>query len=99
MISAKPSPRWVRARFGAIDTRAHGRASLWTLGVVFFTFLALMWHPLLSLVLVITAIAFRLTTRRRICDVCGYDGREDTRRGFHIDSESGVANDDRRSPS
>ena len=95
--STKTSPPWQCARCGAIDTRANGRALLWTLGVVFFTFLALMWHPLLSLVLVIIAIAFRKTTRRRICDVCGYDGREDTRRGFQIASEFRDANDERRS--
>src|SRR5690349_10211924 len=79
-------PRWQCARCGAIDARADRRALLWSLGVAFFTFLALMWHPLLSLLLIIAAIAFRMTTRRKICDVCGYDGREDTRRGFRIDS-------------
>jgi hypothetical protein len=73
------------ARCGAIDARADRRASLWALGVAFFTFLALMWHPLLALLLIIAAIAFRMTTRRRICDVCGYDGREDMRRGFQIE--------------
>jgi len=44
-----------------------------------------MWHPLLALLLIVAAVAFRMTTRRRICDVCGYDGREDTRRGFQIE--------------
>jgi hypothetical protein len=73
---------------------------MWVLAVVFFTFLALMWHPLLALVLVIAAVAFRKTTWRRICDVCGYDGREDTRPGFHIgvDPQSGGDLDDRRPP-
>ncbi len=80
------TPRWQCARCGAVDHRADRRASLWTLGVAFFTFLSLMWHPLLALLVIICAIAFRMTTRRRICDVCGYDGREDTRPGFRIDS-------------
>jgi hypothetical protein len=77
--------RWQCARCGACDTRAERRASFWIVGVAVFTFLALMWHPLLALVLVVGAVAFRTTTRRRICDVCGYDGREDTRRGFQLD--------------
>jgi len=83
--TTKATPaRWQCARCGAIDHRADRRALLWMLGVAFFTFLSLMWHPLLALLLIIAAIAFRMTTRRRICDVCGYDGREDTRRGFRI---------------
>jgi len=79
------SRRWQCARCGATDPRDPRRGAMWVLAVVFFTFLALMWHPLLAFVLVIGAVAFRKTTRRRICDVCGYDGREDTRPGFHID--------------
>jgi hypothetical protein len=59
---------------------------MWILAVALFTFLALMWHLLLALLLVICAAAFRMTTRRRICDVCGYDGREDLRRGFTFDA-------------
>jgi len=77
-------PRWQCARCGAVDTRSQRRASLWIVGLAFFTFLALMWHPLLALLLIICTIAFRLTTRRRNCDRCGYDGREDTRQGFDL---------------
>jgi len=84
--------RWQCARCGAVDTRADRRALLWILGVSFFTFLALVWHPLLALLLIICAIAFRMTTRRRICDVCGYDGREDTRLGFGVGPDSEDAN-------
>ena len=90
--------RWHSARCGAVDTGADRRASIWILGVAFFTFLALMWHPLLALLLIICAVAFRMTTRRRICDVCGYDGREDTRPGFRLDLQREDTHDERRSP-
>ena len=90
--------RWECARCGAVDTGADRRASVWIVGVAFFTFLALTWHPLLALLLIICAVAFRMTTRRRICDVCGYDGREDTRPGFRLDPQHEDAPDERRSP-
>ena len=83
--------RWQCARCGACDARAERRASFCIIAVVFFTFLALMWHPLLALLLVICAVAFRMTTRRRVCDACGYDGREDTRRGFRVDGKGDLS--------
>lgn len=73
-------------RCGVDDRRAdQRRASRWIVGVSLVSFLALMWHPLLAVLVVICAVAFRLTTRRRICPACGYDGREETRRGFALD--------------
>jgi hypothetical protein len=97
MATHPPSPRWQCARCGAIDPSADRRAALGTLAVAFFTFLALMWHPLLAFVLVVGAVLFRLTTRRRICDVCGYDGRDDTRPGFRVrtSTEAGEQRRDR----
>jgi len=71
-------------RCGTRDARSRARASRWIIAVACFTFLALMWHPLLALLVVICGVAFHLTTRRRICPACGYDGRDDTRRGFRI---------------
>jgi hypothetical protein len=50
-----------------------------------------MWHPLLALIVAIAAIAFRMTTRRRICPTCGFDGREETRRGFDCGDAAEVA--------
>lgn len=78
-------------RCGADEARAdQRRASRWIVGVALFTFLALMWHPLLAVLVVICGVAFHLTTRRRICPACGYDGREDTRRGFQLDGREDV---------
>jgi hypothetical protein len=59
--------------------------------VCFATFLALMWHPLLALIVALAGVAFRMTTRRRICPGCGFDGRDDTRRGFDLSGEAAAA--------
>ena len=79
-------------RCGADDTRAdHYRTSRRIIGVSLFTFLALMWHPLLALLVAICGVAFHLTTRhRRTCPACGFDPREETRRGFQLDDGGGA---------